>query len=386
MRLLNVVEVDELAIDAIKLLQTYIDHLGYSASIHFELEGCFSSDDKNAVSTFDYQYLSQQLKSLNIDGQVIPEYWSNQWEYVSLFNGQSPLKEAQNLTLAIKELPALFASQGIDKTFIKPVVWSGDSGKLAFGSKNIFTNEQRAVHIPNAIQMNVSARDSLGENIIPKRGFGECLQRHFLKSSLSCCLLFLPEEDAYERLLLKDKYGLADELCSPNDISGGHQGSIALYKKLGKHNQKMGITPLVYDRFNNVILSEDDWTSTARIEHRLGASSVYYNAYVNVVFGLLNLALALDDYVNDASAKECMANTTASRLPESLHDQQNKKGAITLFTECDWFENTLNKIECSVKNISSSTTGEHRFIGRRLKQAILQQYQQNVITSSTYLN
>lgn len=367
------------AIKAIQILQTYIEHLGFKPLIHFELEGCFQKNVDSALQPVDYSLLNKQLKALNIDGQVIPEYWSNQWEYISLFNGQTPLKEAQNLDLAIQKLPMLFALQGISKTMIKPVVWSGDSGKLAMGSKDIFTNEQRAVHIPNAIQMNISALDKSGVNIIPSRNFGECLQQAFLRSSLPCCLLYLPEEEAYERLKLRDQYGLFDELCSPNDISGGHQGSIALYKKIGKHNQPMGEEALLYDQNNNVLVSTFDWQKTARVEHRLGASSLHYNAYANVVFGLLNLIEALELYANNTTENIEIDSLITDTLPVSLLDKGLIKGALTLFVENDWFNNSLNKIEIKVNKLLSTTYKVNEGIGDTLKKEIIKTYQQAII-------
>lgn len=375
--------VNDLAKQAIKLLQIYIEHLGFKPLIHFELEGCFQPS-ANYSQPLDYAILNKQLAALNIDGQLIPEYWSNQWEYISLFNGQSPLKEADNLSCAIKKIPALFALQGIKNTLIKPVVWSGDSGKLALGSKDIFTNERRAVHIPNAIQMNISALDDKGKNIIPYHGFGEYLQQCFLHSSLACCLLYMPEEEAFERLKLKDKYGLAQELCSPIDLSGGHQGSIALYKKVGKHNQPMGEEPLLYDHNNKVMVSTSDWEKTARIEHRLGASSVYYNAYTNVVFGLLNLIEALEkytieEYITEEYIEHKSENNTQGVLPESLYDKGNKQGAISLFAQSNWFNTSLNKIELKVNQIFPDTYKVSEPLGDKLKLAIVQTYQQAIV-------
>jgi hypothetical protein len=372
--------VNNVAIQAIKLLQVYIEHLGFKPLIHFELEGCLYKPPENKPQSLDYSIINKQLAALNIDGKVIPEYWSNQWEYISLFNGQSPLKEAHNLAEAIQKLPKLFALQGFNKTMIKPVVWSGDSGKLAIGSKDIFTNEQRVVHIPNAIQMNVSAVDKYGINIIPKEKFGECLQQSFLRSSLPCCLLYLPEEEAFERLKLRDQYGLFEELCSPNDISGGHQGSIALYKKVGKHNQLMGEEPLLYDQNNNVMVSTYDWQKTARVEHRLGASSIYYNAYTNVVFGLINLVEALERY--KASEYNELDEANMGVLPESLFDKNNKKGALSLFIESDWFDTSLNNIERKVNNVLSNTYKVNEGVGDKLKSEIVRTFQQAIITNN----
>ena len=373
--------VNNLAIEAITILQRYIEYLGFKPLIHFELEGCYEKSTTNRSQSLDYSIINKQLRALNIDGQVVAEYWSNQWEYISLFNGQSPLKEAENLTLAIQKLPTLFARQGINKTLIKPVVWSGDSGKLAMGSKDIFTHEKRAVHIPNAIQMNISALDKNGKNIIPHKQFGELLQQCFLHSSLPCCLLYMPEEEAFERLNLRDKYGLFEELCSPNDISGGHQGSIALYKEVGKHNQPMGEEPLLYDHNNKVMVSTYDWQKTARVEHRLGASSVHYNAYVNVVFGLLNLAQALEVYSSKGGEETDLKSIKEQVLPQSLFDQNDSKGAISLFVESEWFSNSLNKIEIKVNKILSDTYRDNNELGNQLKLAVIENYQQSIVVS-----
>ena len=317
-------------------LQDYVNQRGFRVLIHFELEGCYQ---KPTGKQIDYKQVNNKLLALGIDGEVVAEYWSNQWEYVSLFNGQSPLKEAQNLYRAIYVLPKLFAEQGVTKTLIKPVVWAGDYGKLAPGCENIFSGDNRAVHIPNAIQLNVSVQDLTGKNLLVSGGFAQCLQQHFLRTSLACCLIYLPEEEAFERLVLKSKYGLAEELCSPIDISGGHQGSIALYRDIGKHNQQMGVEPLIYDDKSNVIVSQNNWHKTTRIEHRLGASSEHYNPYLNVIFALLNVIDAIDGTETNNDEK----SEPYGQLPSSLHDQQHNLGAITLFANNDWFSRSIDK-------------------------------------------
>ncbi|MBA6389615.1 hypothetical protein H4J38_02360 [Colwellia sp. BRX10-3] len=347
-------------------LQDYINKRGFRALIHFELEGCYQ---KPIGKKIDYRQVNKQLLALGIDGEVVAEYWSNQWEYVSIFNGQSPLKEAQNLHRAIYVLPKLFAEQGVTKTLIKPVVWAGDYGKLAAGCENIFSGDNRAVHIPNAVQINVSVQDLIGNNLLVSGSFAECLQQHFLRTSLACCLIYLPEEEAFERLALKSKYGLAEELCSPVDISGGHQGSIALYRDIGKHNQKMGVEPLIYDDKNNVIISENNWHKTTRIEHRLGASSEHYNPYLNVIFALLNVIDAIDDRENNQQVQ----SEEYGQLPSSLHDQQHHIGAITLFANNDWFSRSIDKALSATnyqgENNTQSSTGQ------LLKDNYLKQFQ-----------
>lgn len=335
-------KLNKLAENVLASLQNYIFKRGYRPVIHFELEGCYQKPSNLSV---DYRQINRHLTELGIDGEVVAEYWSNQWEYVSLFNGQSPLKEAQNLNRALYFLPKLFAAQGVIKTLIKPVIWAGDNGKLASGCENIFSGEQRAVHIPNAVQINVSLQDLSGKNLLVAGDFAERLQQRLLQTSLAACLIYLPEEDAFERLALKSKYGLAAELCSPVDISGGHQGSIALYRDIGKHNQKMGVEPLLYDDKNNVLLSEENWHKTARIEHRLGASSEQYNPYLNVIYTLLNIIDTIDsEKDDDVNESRDIEHQGFGQLPKSLHDQHGVAGAVTLFANNQWFSKTIDKV------------------------------------------
>ncbi len=367
---------------AISLLQNYIAKLGYQAQIHFELEGCYRiCSAKHQAQKLDFKKINKHLEMLNIDGEIVSEYWKNQWEYVSLFNGQTPLKEAMNLHQVITKLPLLFRKlYGNVDTLIKPVVWSGDQGKLATGSSQIFTHDTRTVHIPNAIQLNVSVLNNKGINLISEDGFGEYLQYCFLRTSLECCLLYLPEEAAFERLALKTHYGLAQELCSPVDISGGHQGSVALYKKLGKHNQNMGEEPLLYDKYNKVLSVQRNWQKTARIEHRLGASSIHYNPYINVLYGLLNVIDAIEGYEKNQYLS--LPKFVPVTLPSSLFtnkEYSSTLGAIDMFETSSWFSESLNSAQEKFNKMkSNSTLDSSVLLGDKIKQAILNNYQVNL--------
>jgi len=370
----------DIAQRVIILLQRYIEHLGFQPLVHFELEGCCQFANQESGKQIDFQQVSKALAELNIDGELVPEYWKNQWEYVSQLNGQTPLKEAKNLALAIEKLPSILARQGITNTHIKPVVWSGDTGKLAEGCDNVFSHDARAVHIPNAVQINISAIDSKGNNIIPQAYFGEYLQQCFIKSSLACCLLYLPEEEAFERLALKSRYGLSAELCSPINISGGHQGSIALYKEVGKHNQKMGLEPLLVDKDQQVILSRHNWRKTARIEHRLGASSRQYNPYVNVAFALVNLIQALEVYQQGNCRQALAPLTDEIPLPQSLYDNDGEPGAISLFAKSNWFSERINRVQSFLAAQDNGKEAPwHDAIGEQLKQSILADHRSETI-------
>jgi hypothetical protein len=81
---------------AISLLQTYIENLGYKAQIHFELEGCYRVNNvKQPNSKLNFEKINKYLSELSIDGEIVSEYWRNQWEYVSLFNGKHRSKKPQ---------------------------------------------------------------------------------------------------------------------------------------------------------------------------------------------------------------------------------------------------------------------------------------------------
>lgn len=383
--LLGEQSLDNLAIKAIEILQSYLCSQRLTAHIHFELEGCVCSKSQQNV-IIDFVQINKNLFIKGIEGELVPEYWRNQWEYVSLFCGQSPLKEAHNLTQVIKLLPAMFKQQGIDKVLIAPVVWGGDQAHLVLGSKSIFQGLNKTIHIPNAIQINVSVSDAQGQNLIANSSLGECLQHCFMNTSFSNALLFLPEQDAFERLRLKDKYGLHNELCSPTDISGGHQGSIALYRQYGKHNQILGENTLIVNHLNEPLVKQVNWQKTARIEHRLGASSIHYNAYVNVVYALLNVIDAVALY-RKMDSKEVLLSTSLNTsnskpLPTSLYDENQSLGAYSYFKEDRWFEQRLNEIEqIMTPNLCSPIIR----LGTMIKSAILKKYQNKklVLAAST---
>lgn len=376
-----------IAQQAIVLLDSYIRSLSYKPVIHFELEGCYVFESEHNNACLNFSAVNKTLKSMNIDGELVAEYWKNQWEYVSMFNGQSPLKEANNLSFVIHHLPDILARQNVVQTLIKPVVWSGDRGKLGANCENVFSTENRAVHIPNAVQINVSLLNETQQNLVAVTAFGDYLQHAFLHSSLNCCLLYLPEEEAFERLQLKSRYGLDKELCSPDDISGGHQGSIALYKKVGKHNQAMGAKTLVLDQYNQALVNEYQWQETARVEHRLGASSIHYCPYVNVVFALLNIIDALENFQLKSQLNSSLdllvdEPSSSTQLPVSLYDSDKGLGAISLFEQDKWFGESINTIQnkcltnlTKTLALANLPTVLPEKLGDCLKRTILSKYQ-----------
>ncbi len=387
-------DISLLAQQAIRAFEQKLAIYGITPVIHFELEGGYQPkkvDGKVKHNLLNYSQINQQLNKLHIQGELKPEYWRNQWEYVSHFNGQSPLTEAKNLAKTMQVLPQLFKQQGIDEVLIKPVLWSGDQARLLTGCENIFSANSQAVHIPNAVQINVSANNEQGHNMVPEHDFGEILQQCLLTTSNSCCLIFLPEEEAFKRIQLKQHFQLDAELSSPDNISGGHQGSIALYKQFGKHNQPMGQTPVIYGLNENALVYSDNWQSTSRVEHRLGASSIHYCPFTNVAFALANLVDAVDIYQNlKLSAQQYQqAEFVPQNLPVSLYDTEpEQSGAITLFEQETWFAERINATVNILKDAAHSTSKKDKTaiidefpndLGTQLKHAILAKYQQTPV-------
>ncbi|PKG93262.1 hypothetical protein [Paraglaciecola sp. MB-3u-78] len=363
------------------LIQDVIQHLlntleakGFKTLVHFELEGvCELRPNQQKL---DYLGINQKLARLGIDGELKSEYWKNQWEFVSLFNGQSPLKEAQNLAHAMRVLPTLMCQHGAAKVMMVPVAWGADKGRYVPGSGAIFSLDTRSVHIPNAIQMNVSVENQQGENLFAQQGLGEWIQYELLVNSYACCLLFLPEEDAFKRLALRQDYGLDAELSSPVVLSGGHQGSIALYKEIGKHNQAMGLEPLFFASDNSVLQYAGDWRKTARVEHRIGATSKNYDPYSNMLFILINVL----EGINKWQVADSLPQFKDKALPVSLFDEHNKPdgqqtlGALSLFENETWFADKINFYCTDIPNMNVNN------LGVKMKEMMLSKYQRTVIT------
>ncbi|MFT2090078.1 hypothetical protein [Paraglaciecola sp. 2405UD69-4] len=356
------------------LLQQIIKHLldnlalqGFNPVVHFELEGVFELPPWQ--KQLDYQGINNKLKQLDIDGELKTEYWKNQWEYVSLFNGQSPLKEAQNLDKAMQLLPQIMRQHGAENVLMQPVAWGADKGRYLSGSGAIFSLDTRSVHIPNAIQLNVSVENHKGENLFAQQGLGEWVQYHLLSNSYHNCILFLPEEDAFKRLALRNDYGLDAELSSPVILSGGHQGSIALYKEKGKHNQAMGQEPLFFAADNSVLSYTIDWQKTARVEHRIGATSKDYNPYLNVIFALLNVLEGINSWKTGRAAPSFSDKT----LPRSLYDtgseDDGRLGALSLFKNDDWL---MSKVDLYCQNMFYADVAN---LSKKIRDMVLKPYE-----------
>ena len=318
-------KLSEYSIEAIELLQAEIEALGFKPVIQFELEGTYRPSLE--TKGLDYEALNKQLEARNIEAVMKPEYWQYQWEFASEMKGQSPLKAAQDLYWAIEELPNLLKEYGAQTVHIKPVCWGKTKEHRPLDDKDFEKiDRSKIVHVPNSVQINISVQDAKGCNAIPHDEMGERLQLQLLNSSYECSLIYLADEEAFCRLSLKQDYELDDELSSPSDLSGGHQGSVALYKEKGKHGQMLGAYCEESESYH--------WQPLSRVEHRLGASSLQYNPYLNCAFALLNLFEAL---TAPTEAKE-NKRFNARAMPRSLEE------SYELFKQSRWFEEQLNGV------------------------------------------
>ena len=361
-----------LAIQGIQVAESILAHLQIIPHLHFELEGGYIPQKNDPP--LNYQAINNRLKQLHIPGELKPEYWNHQWEYVSLFSGQTPLEEAHYLAEVFQLLPKLIKQYGASEVLIKPILWFGDQGRLQEGCKNIFTQSKAAVHIPNAIQLNLSL-ESQDNNLMAEGDLALKIQRNLLETSYGCCLLFLPDEESYQRLALKKNFNLSKELTSPHALSGGRQGSIALYRELGKHGQAIGPVTLFLDASQRVISSENRWQQFARIEHRLGASSLQYNPYINILFALMNIIDVLEHPTQQSVSEDFIEKD----LPKTLFNSDTGMGSWQLFKKDNWFNQQLNEMVLLAKSQSSCFNEVNNRLGDDLKAAVLQHYQQEIV-------
>lgn len=377
--------------DLIAHAQHVIAEKGLRPALHFEMEGTITPAHPHPFPHL--KAVNALLKQRGILGELQEEFWPGQWEYVSSFAGQTPLEEASYLQRAIDELPHLFAQFGAQSTSFCPVTWNATTGRMLSDSRQIFSTSSAPVHIPNAIQINVSVMNKHNENLFATGLLAELYQQRLLETSYGCCLLFLPEEDAYRRLALRRSYGLDQELSSPFDISGGHQGSIALYRDKGKHNQRLGINPLLLATNGDILIEDCNWQIQSRVEHRLGATSLKYCPWINVLYMLLNLLEAIEQWqtlpeeqqkqqlVTIDEQAQHLPDYLGTYFPEKIQEQTTltPDNAINRFVEQTWFANAIQALANTLPDNHSLRALPN--IGRWMQQQILSQYQiQSVIT------
>ncbi len=296
--------------------------LNVTPHLHFECEGVLTK----SKAPISYTHLNHELKTKGILAELKPEFWACQWEYASHFCGQTPVTEADHLAWFMAHHTALFAPYGESK--LMPVFWHGEKHRYQPGFQ-FFAPNVHPVHVPNSVQINVSCSDAEGENLFAYEDLAEQVQHGLLALSGEVAALFLPEPDAFLRLTLRTDFALDSELSSPTVLSGGHQGSVALYRTHGKHNQALGAVPYAYDAEDKALVTDYQWQKGARIEHRLGASSPYYCPYLNALFVL--------SVLYDALCGELENPPQTPSLPNQLDT------AIARFLAGKWLNHTLKR-------------------------------------------
>ena len=96
--------------------------------------------------------------------------------------------------------------------------------------------------------------------------------------------------------------------------------------------------------------SQINWQKTARVEHRLGASSKDYCFHLNTLYALMNLWSVIRNFMaekNSLDLAQCntqyIAQWQSQSLPENLYDQNQQLGAVTLFENSNWFNLELQQ-------------------------------------------
>jgi hypothetical protein len=357
----NTPTIEEYSKLLLKLLEEHILSLCYIPHVHFELEGTYTPQKKS--KELNYKAINKFLKNNNVLAKLKPEYWEGQWEWESLFLGQSPTKTADDLAYSIKNLPVILLCFGAKDVTLRPVSWCTPQYKKISTSQILLDHQTSILHIPNSIQISISASLPNGDNALLKENLGEVLQNCLLHTSKNCSLIFCPEEESFQRLSLKSKYNLSKSLSSPDNISGGRTGSIAYYKRFGKHGQELGKIPKLYDPKGTPITYDTNWKKQARIEHRIGSSSKNYKAHLNALYALANLSQAIK--ITQKKEPPLQIQHISENLPESLYSPE---GAIALFKKETWLFNRLKRDLCN-ENTKAAYAAKHHI--NKLRDAIL---------------
>jgi hypothetical protein len=335
-------QIKQIARPILRLIETHLQTLGFTPHIHFEMEGtCTLRENQKEL---DFNSINIFLKKNKVLAKLKPEYWKDQWEWESLFLGQLPTKTSDDLEYSLAYLPLILLCHGAQKVEVRPVSWALTQHKKITGSTAILDPNPSTMHIPNSIQLSISASQHDGSNALLYNNLGEILQDCLIRTTKGCSLFFCPEEESFQRLSLKRRFNLHTDLSSPEDISGGTKGSIAYYRKYGKHDQLLGITPRLYNSHGEIITYSSSWERNARIEHRIGSTSKNYKPHLTALYALINLCQAID-ITRGIDSKSSLPKEE-NQLPTSLYSPE---GAIALLQKDSWFFNKLHQQLCHIK-------------------------------------
>lgn len=286
--------------NCIALIENILGEKDIKSSINIELEGIYL-DNKNLQKNSFYQKVNNELKRLEIKGKLKPEFWKNQWEYESDFQIGNIIQTINNYQKFHKNINQIFFPQIPN---IQPISykWQESGGKL--------------IHVPNAIQINISLWKR-GYNIISNKNFAFFLQNSLVRNSVDNLLFFIPNQKSLDRLFLKEEHGLEKKLMSPHDISGGNKGSIACYLEKNKKDLPNNLK-LNYDNLNYKIADHQyNWQKNSRIEFRLASADLEYNLQLHIVFIML---IILDSLILYDEDKQYNQIKTIYKIPRKFYD------------------------------------------------------------------
>lgn len=321
----------------INLLNYKLKQLNYYSAINLELEGFYELDTMIKPANL-YNSFNDKLTKLGIKAKLKSEFWQNQWEYESNFN-------ISNINKIITDYENFLAN--IDKIFapaqpiIKPVIYNWQQLKF-----NLHKNYPRPIHVPNAIQLNISLWQN-GKNLCAQENYLNFLQNLLIDNSINNLVFFLPNQAALDRLLIKEQYNLQDKLMSPDDISGGNQGSIAAYLKLNKKNKPNNMPINLENITYQIAPNQANWQKNARIEFRLASSSYDYNLNLHISFILI---IILESIIRYDKNRLYSCNEKKYALPKKFSDI-NDDNIIARYKKANFF---AQKNEFFMQNLADA--------------------------------
>jgi len=286
----------------ILLIDNILEEKGIKSSINIELEGTYLDNDNLQKNNF-YQKANNELKKLGIKGKLKPEFWKNQWEYESNFQIGNTIQTINGYQKFYHNTNKIFFPQIPN---IQPISynWQELDGKL--------------IHVPNAIQINISLWKK-GFNMLSDKNFAFFLQNTLIRDSVNNLIFFIPNQKSLDRLFLKEDYDLKEKLMSPHEISGGTKGSIACYLEKDKkdlpNNLKLNCDNLHY----KIADHKYDWQKNARIEFRLASADLEYNLQLHIVFIMLAM---LESLILYDEGKEYNQIKATYKVPRKFYDSE----------------------------------------------------------------
>ena len=267
--------------ELINFVEEILQERQIKISINIEVEGGYKINESNFDENHFYNKINQAIKSFNINARIKPEFWKNQWEYESDFQVGKVNNVLQDYDKLLDNLNKIFAPQ---TPIFEPILYDWQQTEVG-----------KSVHIPNSVQINLSLWKE-NQNLLVDKNFAYFLQNLLIENSINNLIFFIPNQAALDRIFVKDEYDLKEELSSPNNISGGNQGSVACYLELDKKNKPNTIDGVFNEDKNN-------WYERARIEFRLASSSLNYNIYLHTFFVMIIALEAVLKYQKNSQTK-----------------------------------------------------------------------------------